>query len=357
MESVFKNKRVFITGHTGFKGSWLLQILHLYGAHVKGYALSPQSEEKSLYTQINGNELCVTAVNGDILDEKLLKSELVEFQPDYVFHLAAQAVVKASYQNPVDTFAINVMGTVNVLEAIRCLEKACICIMVTTDKVYENNESAIAFREDDKLGGHDPYSASKGAADIAISSYRSSFFHPDKYNQHHKAIATVRAGNVIGGGDYSHDRIIADIVRSIQRDEPVILRNPTSVRPWQHVLESLFAYLSLAMKMTQAPQKYNTSFNIGPNSDDVLDVETITKKFIQYYGKGLYKTVCEAPHKKFHEAQTLLLNSSKIYELIGWKPKLNVDEAVRMTAEWYSNEKFSAREKCRQQILNYRSRE
>jgi len=261
--TAFKGKKVFLTGHTGFKGAWLLQILDLLGADVKGYALPPE-HDAALYHQIAGEKICYASVMGDVLDSHLLQGELIRFEPDFVFHLAAQSLVRRSYEQPVATFSVNVMGTINVMEALRLLEKPCVGIMVTTDKVYENEELGLAFKEADKLGGFDPYSASKAAAEIAIASYRNSFFAPEQYDIHHKAIASVRAGNVIGGGDYSSDRIIPDIVRSISREETVHLRNPKAVRPWQHVLEPLFAYLALAVKMTEFPKEYSSAFNIGP---------------------------------------------------------------------------------------------
>lgn len=350
MTEVFKNKRVFLTGHTGFKGAWLLQILHHLGADVKGYSLAPE-QENDLYNQINGDKLCYASVTGNVLDSHLLKGELIRFEPDYVFHLAAQSLVRRSYQEPVDTFAVNVMGTVNILDAMRSLEKPCAGIMVTTDKVYENNETGAAFKEEEKLGGYDPYSASKAAAEIAISAYRNSFFNPLKYEEHHKAVASVRAGNVIGGGDYAADRIIPDIVRSISRDEDVVLRNPKAVRPWQHVLEPLFAYLSLAERLTDDPAKFATSYNIGPDKDDVLDVETVTRKFIQYYGKGNYRIEKDGQHP--HEAQLLLLDNSRIKNTIGLQPKYNAEQAIQLTAEWYANKELTPYEKCMEQIRHY----
>lgn len=350
LESIFRNKRVFLTGHTGFKGAWLLQILHHFGADVKGYALAPE-EEKDLYNQINGDKLCYASVIGDVRDSQLLKGEMVRFEPDYVFHLAAQPLVRRSYQEPAYTFDVNVMGTINVLEAMRSLEKPCSGIMVTTDKVYENNEAGLPFKEDEKLGGYDPYSASKAAAEIAISSYRNSFFNPAHSNEHHKAIASVRAGNVIGGGDYAADRIIPDIVRAIERETPVVLRNPAAVRPWQHVLEPLFAYLSLAEKMTDDPVTYATAYNIGPDKDDVLDVETVARQFIDAYGKGSYTV--ESNARQPHEAQLLLLDNHKINEALGLKPRYTAAEAVRMTAAWYADRERSAAEKCREQIEAY----
>lgn len=346
----FKNKRVFLTGHTGFKGAWLLQLLHHLGAVVKGYAL-PAENEKDLYNQIRGGELCYASVMGNILDEHLLKGELIRFEPDYVFHLAAQSLVRRSYEQPGQTFAVNVMGTINVLEAMRGLEKPCVGIMVTTDKVYENREQGLAFREEDKLGGYDPYSASKAATEIAIASYRNSFFNPDQYQQHHKSIASVRAGNVIGGGDYAQDRIIPDIVRAVEREEVVHLRHPRATRPWQHVLEPIHAYLALAAAMEATPQALAGAFNIGPEPEDVRDVETVTQKFIAAYGAGNYQV--DTPATLLHEAQTLILDNRKIKEAIGWRPRYTADEAIQLTAQWYADKTISAREKCLQQITGY----
>jgi len=350
LDATFRNKRVFLTGHTGFKGAWLLQMLHHFGADVKGYALAPE-EEKDLYNQINGDKLCYASVIGDVRDSQLLKGEIVRFEPDYIFHLAAQPLVRRSYQEPVYTFDVNVMGTINVLEAMRSLEKPCTGIMVTTDKVYENNEKGQPFGEEEKLGGYDPYSASKAAAEIAIASYRHSFFNPGQVTVHHKSIASARAGNVIGGGDYAADRIIPDIVRAIERNEPVSLRNPKAIRPWQHVLEPLFAYLLLAEKMTQDPVRYATAYNIGPNKEDVLDVETVTRQFIDAYGKGSYQVEGNAGQP--HEAQLLMLDNHKIYEALGQKPRYTAAEAVQKTAAWYADKERSATEKCLEQIEAY----
>jgi CDP-glucose 4,6-dehydratase len=345
--SLFKNKKVFLTGHTGFKGSWMLQILHMLGADVKGYALSPEHEQ-DLYHQIDGDKLCYSSVVGNVLDAHLLHGEMVRFQPDYVFHFAAQALVRRSYLQPVDTFAVNVMGTVNVLEAMRSLEKPCVGIMVTTDKVYENNEMGNAFEENDKLGGYDPYSASKAAAEIAISAYRNAYFNPAQYASHQKSIAAVRAGNVIGGGDYSEDRIIPDIVRAIQQQQPVTLRAPKSVRPWQHVLDPLLAYLMLAQKMTIEPIAYASAYNIGPEVSDALDVETVTQHFIQSYGSGTYQIAPQAA--TLHEAKLLMLDNTKLKETIGWQPLFHAYDAIAATATWYANTESSASEKCQSQI-------
>lgn len=349
LHQVFNNKRVFVTGHTGFKGAWLIQILHWLGADIKGYALAPE-KENDLYNQIHGDRLCYSAVTGDLRDLQKLQGEIVRFEPDFVFHLAAQSLVRRSYDYPADTFMVNTQGTVHVLEAMRSLKKPCVGLMITTDKVYENPERGVPFKEDDKLGGYDPYSASKAAAEIVVESYTRSFFNPAAYAGHQKAISAVRAGNVIGGGDYADDRIIPDIVRALEFGETVKLRNPASVRPWQHVLEPLGAYLSLAAKMTEDPINFSTAFNFGPVADDMLTVEDLSKIFMNKYGKGSYAHAVnsQAPH----EAKLLLLDSSKAERMLGWRPLLNARTAIEWTAEWYAD-RHDAHTKCMKQVEAY----
>lgn len=350
LHSIFKNKRVFLTGHTGFKGAWLLQILQWLGADVKGYSLAPE-KDSDLYNQVNGDKLCYTSVIGDICDLHKMQGELVRFEPHFVFHLAAQSLVRRSYDKPVDTFLVNAQGTAHVLEAVRSLKQPCVALMITTDKVYENPERGTAFKEDDKLGGYDPYSASKAAAEIVVSSYTRSFFHPEHYSEHEKAVASVRAGNVIGGGDFSDDRIIPDIVRALEFGETVGLRNPHSVRPWQYVLEPLGAYLFLAAKMSEDPLTFSTAFNFGPDANDTVTVEELTKIFLQQYGGGDYKIIPQ--EKAPHEAKLLVLDSSKAENLLGWKPKLNARQSIEWTAAWYANTQQDAAAKCMVQIKNY----
>ena len=350
LKSAFNNKRVFLTGHTGFKGAWMLQILQQLGADVKGYSLAPENS-RDLFNEVNGVELCYSSVFGDLCDLKTLKGELVRFEPDFVFHLGAQALVRKSYEQPVETFMTNAQGTAHVLEAIRALTKPCIGLMITTDKVYENPERGDAFKEDDKLGGYDPYSASKAAAEIVIDSYRRSFFHPDKYESHKKAIASVRAGNVIGGGDWSEDRIVPDIVRAIERGEKVSLRNPHSVRPWQHVIEPVTAYLHLAAKMLEAPADLSTAFNFGPEPNDMLTVETLTKIFLaRFNADDQYQHTIST--EAVHEAKLLTLDSSKAKNRLQWMPKLDAKTAIEWTADWYADKRPAA-EKCKEQIDAY----
>jgi CDP-glucose 4,6-dehydratase len=351
LRNTFKGKRVFLTGHTGFKGAWLLQILNWLGADVKGYALAPE-QTIDLYNEIDGDKLCYSSVIADIRDLHTLQGELVRFEPHFVFHLAAQALVRPSYEYPVDTFSINTLGTAHVLEAVRSLKSPCVALMITTDKVYENPERGTAFKEDDKLGGHDPYSASKAAAEIVISSYIKSFFNPEDYASHQKAIASVRAGNVIGGGDRSADRIVPDIVRALEFDEKVTLRNPQSVRPWQHVLEPLGAYLLLASKMQDDPLKYSSAYNFGPEISDEKTVEELTQIFLSVFDKPEAYTT-QTKNNGVHEANLLMLDSSKAKNILGWQPKLNAATAIRWTAEWYANRQQSAAEKCMKQIEHY----
>jgi CDP-glucose 4,6-dehydratase len=348
LTTTFKGKRVFLTGHTGFKGAWMLQVLTMLGAEVKGYSLDTEHPE-DLYNEIDGDTLC-TSIIGDIRNLPLLKGELQTFQPHFVFHLAAQALVRRSYREPVETFATNAIGTANILEAIRGLQDTCIGVMITTDKVYENPERGEAFTEEDKLGGYDPYSASKAAAEIVIESYRRSFFNPQKFAEHRKSIAAVRAGNVIGGGDWSEDRLIPDIVKAIESNQPVILRNPQSVRPWQHVLEPVLAYLLLAQKMSEDGIRYSTAYNIGPERSDERTVAQVTITFYEAFGQAPAFDI--KPDTTLHEAGLLMLDNSKIKRDLAWSPKLNAEQAISWTAKWYAD-KRPTKEKCREQISQY----
>ncbi len=349
LQKAYSGKKVFLTGHTGFKGTWLLQILHNAGAIVKGYSLAPEKAD-DLYNQINGDSLC-TSVIGDICAAEKLKKELLDFQPDYVIHFAAQALVKRGYDQPLYTFLANAQGTAHVLDAMRFLDKKCVGLMITTDKVYDNPERGLPFSEDDKLGGYDPYSASKASAEIVIDSYRRSFFNPAQYEKHQKSIAAARAGNVIGGGDYSDDRIIPDMVRSLAQHVNTIVRNPKSIRPWQHVLEPLGAYLLLAGKLYDSPTQYCSAFNLGPNPGDMLTVEELVNIFFKCYGRGQFETQINpnAPH----EAKLLLLDSTKAKDELGWVPKMDARTAIEWTANWYADDSKSAHEKCISQINSY----
>ena len=328
--SFFTSKKVFITGHTGFKGSWLTLWLNMLGADIKGYALEPEGEN-SIYCQIDAHELC-NSVIADLRNLEKLKKEVLDFQPDYIFHLAAQPLVTESYRNPLYTFEVNAQGTANVLEVIRYLDKSCVTVIVTTDKIYENREAEYHYKEDDKLGGYDPYSASKACAEIIISSFRNSFFNPADYSTHGKSVSVGRAGNVIGGGDWAKDRIIPDTIRAFKENKPLLLRNPFSVRPWQHVIDPLYGYLLLAIKQTQDPQKFSDAFNFGPDKIDRFTVEEIAKKAIEYWGSG---SIITKNNNEFHEAGLLQLDNTKAKSMLGWSPLMNSLEAVKATITWY----------------------
>ncbi|MBE2290141.1 MAG: CDP-glucose 4,6-dehydratase [Chitinophagaceae bacterium] len=350
LRRAYSGKKVFLTGHTGFKGAWMLQILHWLGANVKGYSLAPEKAQ-DLYNQIDGDKLCYSSVIADVCDKQKLQVELGRFEPDFVFHFAAQPLVRRGYEMPSYTFMVNAQGTAHMLDAMRILPGKTVGVMITTDKVYDNPERGLPFAEDDKLGGYDPYSASKASAEIVIDSFRRSFFNPSRYPEHNKSIAAARAGNVIGGGDYSDDRIVCDIVRAISFGETVGLRNPASVRPWQHVLEPLSAYLMLGAAMAEDPVKYATAYNFGPNPDDMLTVEDLTKVFIEHYGAGDYQDTSDS--KAVHEAKLLLLNSEKAKTELGWESKMDARTAIQWTAEWYADKHHTAHEKCMKQIEAY----
>jgi CDP-glucose 4,6-dehydratase len=331
LKNTYRGKRIFVTGHTGFKGSWLIKILHDFGATIKGYALTPENEI-NLYTEINGDLLCESVIS-DLRDKSALKKAVLDFQPDFIFHLAAQPLVRLSYQIPSETFEVNAIGTANLLDAIRLLDKKCTIILITTDKVYHNNELEHPYKESDRLGGYDPYSASKACCELVIDSYKNSFFNSAIYNQHLKAIAVCRAGNVIGGGDWSTDRLIPDIAKALNVNKEVVIRNPKAVRPWQHVIEPLFGYLELGVKLNSDPIKYAQAYNFGPNIDDALCVEEMVVKSVTSWGLGTYKA--EINSNNPHEAGLLKLDISKAIKDLNWKPILNAQTAVELTINWY----------------------
>lgn len=331
LESYYKDKRVFLTGHTGFKGSWMLQWLHLLGAEIKGYALNPENDQ-DLFNVINGTILCDSVI-ADIRDKDRLEKEILDFQPDYIFHLAAQPLVRLSYRIPSDTFAVNAIGTAYVLDAVRKLSKPCVVVLITTDKVYENKEWHYPYRENDRLGGYDPYSASKACAELIISSFRKSFFNTERYAEHKKSIASARAGNVIGGGDWARDRIIPDIVRALSKGESIEVRNPNAVRPWQHVLEPIGGYLHLGTKMVDNPVKYSESWNFGPLAEDTLTVKNLVEIALTIWKSGEYHTPQYS--SALHEAKLLKLDISKTINELGWQPKMNASKAIQWTIEFY----------------------
>jgi CDP-glucose 4,6-dehydratase len=324
----FRGKKVFVTGHTGFKGSWLAFLLHEMGAQVCGYALPPSG--KLNHFEMLKLETKIRHVEGDIRDAGRLNIELNHFQPEYVFHLAAQALVRPSYHDPAATFSTNVMGSVNLLDAVRSCRSVRSLVYVTSDKCYENVEWVWGYRETDQLGGRDPYSASKAAAEIAFTSYARSFF----AQRSTLGAATARAGNVIGGGDWAIDRIIPDCIRAIEADQSVKLRNPNATRPWQHVLEPILGYLMLAVRLYEEPKKWEGAWNFGPSSaDENRTVKTVAEMIVSHIGKGRVEVVDSS--NQFHEARLLQLNCDKAHQLLGWRPRWHVDKTLAETALWY----------------------
>lgn len=321
----WSKKRVLITGHTGFKGAWLTQILLDLGADLCGFSLEPNTRP-SLFWQL-GLEAKVDHHIANIQDYERLKMAVNNFQPDVVFHLAAQPLVRLSYDEPRDTWATNVQGTVNLLEAVRSMDKQCSIVAITTDKVYRNLENGRAYNEEDRLGGYDPYSASKAACELAISSYRDSFFgSEDQVN-----LASARAGNVIGGGDWSLDRIVPDIVRALIKNEPVRVRNPNAVRPWQHVLDPLFGYIRLAESVGTSTH-YQSAYNFGPDIHDICSVGTLVENALKTWPGEWF---VESDTQGKHEANLLSLDISKADQDLGWKPIWNFETSINKTIEWY----------------------
>lgn len=333
LKSVYEGKRVLLTGHTGFKGTWMSLILNLLGAEVKGYALPP-IEHNALFHEVRA-EFFLDSVIADVRNREKLEREILKFNPDFIFHMAAQALVLESYKNPVETFQTNVMGTVHVLDSLKNLDYPCKTIIITTDKVYENFEREEPYKENERIGGYDPYSNSKACCELLTASYRNSFFNPNKFELHRQSIATVRSGNVIGGGDWSENRIIPDLARSLFNNEMLIVRNPESVRPWQHVLDPLNGYLTLGAHMEKDPVKYADAYNFGPKIEDRLTVEELIKQSISIWGSGNYK-VSNNPNKP-HEAHLLRLDIEKAKMNLDWEPIFDSTQAIQFTIEWYKS--------------------
>ena len=348
----YRGKRVLITGHTGFKGSWLAIWLHELGAEVIGLALDPYSERDNYI--LSGIQDKITDLRGDIRDGQLLKDVFQKYQPEIVFHLAAQPLVRLSYDIPVETYEVNVMGTIHVMEAIRATESVKVAVMITTDKCYENREQLWGYRENESMGGYDPYSSSKGAAEIAIASWRRSFFNPEEYATHGKSIASVRAGNVIGGGDWALDRIIPDCIKALEAGKPIEIRSPKAIRPWQHVLEPLSGYMLLASKMWDEPIKYCEGWNFGPHSESIATVWDVATKVIANYGTGELRDLSNK--KDLHEAKLLMLDISKAKFQLGWEPRLKISQTVELTVDWYNRYKSEVVYSiCLDQIKKYLS--
>ncbi|MFL0266617.1 CDP-glucose 4,6-dehydratase [Candidatus Clostridium radicumherbarum] len=349
--NAYNGKTVLITGHTGFKGSWLALWLNKIGAKIIGYALDPVND-KDNYTLSKLKEKIID-VRGDIRDTEKLNAQFKSYKPEIVFHLAAQPLVRYSYEHPKYTYEVNVIGTLNILEAIRNTENTKVGIIITSDKCYDNKEWIWGYRENDPLGGYDPYSSSKGCVEILVSSYRNSFFNVDQYPLHHKAIATVRAGNVIGGGDWSTDRIVPDCIRALEADKTIVIRNPNSIRPWQHVLEPLSGYLALGEKLLNQEHIFSGAWNFGPNQESIINVEEFTKKIIKYWGSGNWISNF-IYNKNLHESSFLSLDINKAKFFLNWYPKWNIDKAIEMTVQWYkSYNKQDIYELCSEQINEY----
>jgi CDP-glucose 4,6-dehydratase len=327
---VFKNRKVLITGHTGFKGSWLCLVLNMLGADVYGYALKPPTEP-SLFNEAKVDEL-ITSYIGDVRDYKHLNEVVSKIQPEIVIHMAAQALVRESYKTPVETYAINVMGTVHLLDACRNTSSIKAIVNVTTDKCYENKEWHWGYRENESMGGYDPYSNSKGCSELVTSSFRNSYFNPNNYEEHGVAVASARAGNVIGGGDWADDRLIPDFIRSITKGEKVEIRSPFAIRPWQHVLEPLAGYLSLAAKLHSEGAKYAEGWNFGSDDSDAQNVEWITKTICEMWGNGASFSIDTNPQP--HEANYLKLDCSKAKAELGWLPKWDINKTLESIVSW-----------------------
>jgi CDP-glucose 4,6-dehydratase len=331
MVKTWQGRRVFLTGHTGFKGGWLALWLSRLGAQICGYALAPCTEPSLFDLACIGN--VVEDNRGDVRDFAKLEASLSHFAPEVVFHLAAQPLVRRSYADPIGTYGTNVMGTVHLLEAIRKTPSVRAVVIVTTDKCYQNQEWIWPYRESDPLGGYDPYASSKACAEIVSAAYRSSFFPVGGMHDHHVALATARAGNVIGGGDWSEDRLIPDLIRGFRSGQPVLIRHPNAVRPWQHVLDPLHGYMMLAQELLAEPARFASSYNFGPSDQDTWPVERMANKLATMWGDGASWTRDSVP--SVHEARVLRLDASKAHVELGWKPRLDIEAALDWTMEWY----------------------
>jgi CDP-glucose 4,6-dehydratase len=332
MLNVYKNKKVFITGHTGFKGSWLALWLTKLGARICGFALPPNTDP-AIFNILGLEKIIECHVEGDIRDFDKLKIGLNKFSPDIVFHMAAQPLVRMSYKEPLETYQTNALGTVNILEAVRRNKKVKALVNVTTDKCYKNKEMSIAYKENDELGGYDPYSNSKACSELITSSYRDSFFNNQDFGRKHNTlVATARAGNVIGGGDYSLDRLIPDFVKAVQKNQNIVLRNIQAIRPWQFVLEPLSGYMLLGSKLLSLEANYADVYNFGPEEESIVTVEEVIKKAISFWGRGRYE---EDINEHPHEAKLLKLDISKAKKDLNWYPRYDIDDALKNTMEWY----------------------
>ncbi len=335
----WRGKRVFITGHTGFKGSWMSLWLQSLGVELTGFALQPPTQP-SLFDEARIGQ-GMRSIIGDIRNLAYLQKSMQECKPEIVIHMAAQPLVRYSYDNPVETYATNVMGAVHLLEAVRHTPSVKVVVNITTDKCYENREWAWGYRENEPMGGYDPYSNSKGCAELVTAAYRSSFFNPQTYHQHGVAIASVRAGNVVGGGDWAHDRLIPDILAAFESGRPAIIRNPNSIRPWQHVMEPLRGYIMLAEKLYTHGPEFAEGWNFGPNDEDARPVEWIVNEFVNLWGQGATWQLAGGEHPQ-HEATYLKLDISKARSRLNWHPALRLGDALKMITEWTKQRQATA---------------
>lgn len=348
----WSGKKVFITGHTGFKGSWLCLWLHKLGAEVHGYALSPPTQP-SLFELAHVADLLTSHQVADIRDGVVLSAAIQRVQPEIVIHMAAQPLVRESYQIPTETYATNVMGTVNLLEAIRQCPSVKSVVNVTTDKCYENKEWVWAYRENEPMGGFDPYSSSKACSELVTAAYRQSFFNPQQYEEHGVALASARAGNVIGGGDWAKDRLIPDCIDALLANKTIRIRNPYSIRPWQHVLEPLSGYISLAQKLYESGPDYAEGWNFGPSDEDAKPVEWIVKRLCDQWGDGSCYEIDSGGHP--HEAHYLKLDCSKAHMRLNWQPRWGLSKTLSVILEWVAGYKADENiyEICLKQIDEY----
>ena len=354
-DNFYCGKRVLVTGHTGFKGSWLSIWLHELGAEVVGVSQEPFTNRDNYVLSGIGHKI-MADLRFDICDGQKMKEIFQKYQPEIVFHLAAQPLVRYSYEQPVETYEANVMGTIYVMEAIRATSSVKVGVMITTDKCYDNKEQMRGYKEDDPFGGYDPYSSSKGACEIAIQSWRRSFFNPEDYGKkHHVSLASVRAGNVIGGGDWALDRIIPDCIKALEQDKVIDIRSPKAIRPWEHVLEPLSGYMLLAKKQWEHPTEFCEGWNFGPESESVSTVWEVATELIKNYGKGQLKDSSDP--NAVHEAKLLMLDITKAKTKLGWKPRMNMQQCMDLVADWYKRyQKEDVYQLCVEEIekfINY----
>ena len=350
--NVYQGKTVLVTGHTGFKGSWLSVWLTMMGANVVGYGLDPLSGRGN-FNACRLSDKLFADERGDIRDFDSLNIVIEKYKPEIIFHLAAQALVRTAYQFPKETYETNLMGSLNILEAVRHHAYVKTVVMVTSDKCYENVEQIWGYKETDRMGGYDPYSSSKGCAELMISSCRNSYFNPKYYEKHGKGIASVRAGNVIGGGDWSDNRLIPDCIRAIENGCDIEIRNPMATRPWEHVLEPLSGYLKVGEMLIKDPITYATGFNFGPHISANKTVFEVVSRLVKYYGKG--RVVDASDPQSVHENTLLNLDVTKAYTMLNWEAKWNLSESIEKTVDWYkvALHETDMYDFCQNQILEH----